>query len=332
MTGRSSHAAFDPLLGESQAVQRLRQVINTLSPLNTTVLLYGEPGTEKQTVARMIHDKNPAAWGKFIPVHLSAIPSSLLQGALFGHEEGAGQRSQPGYFERAENGTLFLQDIGDLDRLTQVRLLQILQDGQYVRAGGTEVLTAQTRIVVATSQNLKKLVQNGEFRQDLYYRLNFITVEIPPLRERSEDIPMLARHFVQKLSMRHDIRGASLSPEVIALLKSYHWPGNLHQLENSIQKLITPAKPPLPHSDDLLLERKTLATGKMQCDEFLPFAEVRDLFDHDRFQQLLRRTQDRFTAHRQGWTGQNPARSADDLLYNLQQRYNARGSETDNYN
>ncbi|MBN1467031.1 sigma-54-dependent Fis family transcriptional regulator [candidate division KSB1 bacterium] len=330
--GRFNQLASDALPGKSQAIERLVHVINTLSPLNTTVLLYGEPGTEKETVARLIHDKNPAASGEFVAVRLSAIPMSLTQEALFGQARGNGRRRvQPGYVERAANGTLFIEDIGDMDPVTQARLLQILQAGHSKRAATTGAVSAQARIVAGTSKNLKKLVQNGAFRQDLFYRLNFITLEIPPLRERSEDIPMLARHFLRKAAMRCGIRDAYLRPEVIAVLKDYYWPGNLRQLESTIQMLISRSAPSLPHDDDPLSERITSAPESMDCDQFLSIAEAKALFEYERFQHILRSALDHCSdlCLRRAAEQHHPPSSANDLFSSLPQRYNDPESETD---
>ena len=337
MTGRSNQTSIDPLLGESQAIQRLRHVINAISPLNTTVLVYGEYGTEKEIVARMIHEKSPMAGGHFIPVPISDIPNSLLEGALFGHEKllSGFSSSQQGYFDRAGEGTLFLDEIGDMDAPTQVKLLQILQFSQFERVGGRSAIPTNARIVAVTSKNLKKLVRNGEFRQDLFYRLNFVTMEIPPLRERADDIPLLARHFVKKISKKYNIRGVYLKPDTIAVMKNYHWPGNVRQLENFIEILVALPAASGMDINDFPIDGTYSHVVKICCDHYLPFAEAKTLFEHECFQRLLQAIQYNFSETIRGERETASSHSVahyNSILSSLSRRYIGPTSEIDRYN
>jgi transcriptional regulator with PAS, ATPase and Fis domain len=242
----------------------------------------------------MIHANSPKADNKFIPVHAASIPGTLLESALFGHERGAftgAYKNQPGFFEMAGNGTIFLDEIGEIDASTQVKLLRILQDGEYYRVGRSTPIHSKARVIGATHKYLKKLVRSGAFRQDLFYRLNIITLEIPPLRERREDIPILAKHFVQKFSKKHNIRGIYLLPETIKMLKKYDWPGNVRELENIIERLIALSDSDWVGVDQLPVEFFKSEPTRKDSDQFLPFAQAKALFERDYIIEALRRAQ-----------------------------------------
>ncbi|GLU31442.1 nitrogen regulation protein NR(I) [Trinickia caryophylli] len=238
---RGVHAAETTLadapemLGQAPAMQDMFRAIGRLSHSSATVLITGESGTGKELVARALHRHSPRANGPFIALNTAAIPKDLLESELFGHERGAftgAQAMRQGRFEQAENGTLFLDEIGDMPFDLQTRLLRVLSDGQFYRVGGHSPLRANVRVIAATHQNLESRVRQGLFREDLYHRLNVIRLRLPPLRERKEDIPLLARHFLQKSARDLGVEPKRVSDATLAYLASLPFPGNVRQLEN----------------------------------------------------------------------------------------------------
>ncbi|HEX3637525.1 MAG TPA: nitrogen regulation protein NR(I), partial [Paraburkholderia sp.] len=223
------------MLGQAPAMQDMFRAIGRLSHSAATVLITGESGTGKELVARALHRHSPRANGPFIALNTAAIPKDLLESELFGHERGAftgAQAMRQGRFEQAENGTLFLDEIGDMPFDLQTRLLRVLSDGQFYRVGGHNPLRANVRVIAATHQNLESRVRQGLFREDLYHRLNVIRLRLPALRERSEDIPLLTRHFLQKSARDLGVEPKRVSEEALAYLASLPFPGNVRQLEN----------------------------------------------------------------------------------------------------
>ncbi|MFM0740228.1 nitrogen regulation protein NR(I) [Paraburkholderia xenovorans] len=223
------------MLGQAPAMQDMFRAIGRLSHSAATVLITGESGTGKELVARALHRHSPRANGPFIALNTAAIPKDLLESELFGHERGAftgAQAMRQGRFEQAENGTLFLDEIGDMPFDLQTRLLRVLSDGQFYRVGGHNPLRANVRVIAATHQNLESRVRQGLFREDLYHRLNVIRLRLPALRERSEDIPLLTRHFLQKSARDLGVESKRVSEEALAYLASLPFPGNVRQLEN----------------------------------------------------------------------------------------------------
>ncbi|MCA8238863.1 nitrogen regulation protein NR(I) [Burkholderia cenocepacia] len=223
------------MLGQAPAMQDMFRAIGRLSHSAATVLITGESGTGKELVARALHRHSPRANGPFIALNTAAIPKDLLESELFGHERGAftgAQTTRQGRFEQAENGTLFLDEIGDMPFDLQTRLLRVLSDGQFYRVGGHNPLRANVRVIAATHQNLESRVRQGLFREDLYHRLNVIRLRLPPLRERSEDIALLTRHFLQKSARDLGVEPKRVSDDALAYLTSLPFPGNVRQLEN----------------------------------------------------------------------------------------------------
>ncbi|WP_233848400.1 nitrogen regulation protein NR(I) [Paraburkholderia sp. HD33-4] len=223
------------MLGQAPAMQDMFRAIGRLSHSAATVLITGESGTGKELVARALHRHSPRANGPFIALNTAAIPKDLLESELFGHERGAftgAQAMRQGRFEQAENGTLFLDEIGDMPFDLQTRLLRVLSDGQFYRVGGHNPLRSNVRVIAATHQNLESRVRQGLFREDLYHRLNVIRLRLPALRERSEDIPLLTRHFLQKSARDLGVESKRVSDEALAYLASLPFPGNVRQLEN----------------------------------------------------------------------------------------------------
>ena len=236
---------FAGLVGHSKPMQELFGVIRSIAETDVSVLIEGETGTGKELIARAIHYNSPRRSRRFVAVNCGALAETLLQSELFGHEKGAftgADARRKGIFEAADGGTLFLDEIGEISPGTQVKLLRVLQDGEFQRVGGSETIRVNVRILSATNQSVEAMVKSGRFRQDLYYRLNVFPIRVPPLRERREDIPLLVAHFIENAGrkMRKNIHG--VSPDAMALLIAYAWPGNVRELENVIQRLMVVAK------------------------------------------------------------------------------------------
>ena len=228
-----------PLIGRSPAMQEIYRVLARLMGTDLTVTVYGESGTGKELVARALHDYGKRRTGPFVALNMAAIPRELIESELFGHEKGAftgANQRYAGRFEQSAGGTLFLDEIGDMPLEAQTRLLRVLQEGEYTTVGGRTGLKADARIVTATHRDLRQLVRQGLFREDLFYRLNVVPLRLPPLRERSEDIPELVRHFFSVCESEGMPR-KSLDGEAMSLLRGYAWPGNVRELENLVRRL-----------------------------------------------------------------------------------------------
>jgi len=237
-----------PLIGRSAAMQEIYRVIARLTQTDLTVMIMGESGTGKELVARALHDYGRRRHGTFVAVNMAAIPKELVESELFGHERGAftGATNRGiGRFEQAEGGTLFLDEIGDMPLEAQTRLLRVLQQGEYTTVGGRVPIKTDVRIIAASNRDLRQLIQQGLFREDLYYRLNVVPLRMPPLRENAEDIPDLVRHFLRKAE-EEGLPTKRLDQEALELLKRYRWPGNVRELENLIRRLA------VLHSGDLI--------------------------------------------------------------------------------
>jgi two-component system nitrogen regulation response regulator GlnG len=228
-----------PIIGRSPPMQEIYRIIARLMGTDLTVMINGESGTGKELVARAIHDYGKRHGGPFIAVNMAAIPRELIESELFGHEKGAftgAAARKIGRFEQAEGGTLFLDEIGDMPLEAQTRLLRVLQSGEFMSVGGRTPIRADLRIVAATHRDLRQLVGQGLFRDDLFYRLNVVPIRVPPLRERSEDIPVLVQHFLGR-ARAEGLPGKTIEPDAMARLKSYPWPGNVRELENLVRRL-----------------------------------------------------------------------------------------------
>jgi two-component system nitrogen regulation response regulator GlnG len=239
------------LIGDSAPMQEVFRTIGRLSRSSISVLITGETGTGKEVIARVLHQHSPRSEGPFVAINTAAVPTELLESELFGHEKGSftgAHERRKGRFEEAAGGTLFLDEIGDMPLPLQTRLLRVLAEGDYYRVGGRDLLRADVRLLTATHQNLQLKIADGSFREDLYHRLNVITIEIPPLRERSQDIALLARHFLRQAADEMGLEVKHLSPETIQALKNKAWPGNVRQLQNLCQQLcvMAPGEQVLP--------------------------------------------------------------------------------------
>jgi two-component system nitrogen regulation response regulator GlnG len=229
-----------PLVGRSAAMQEIYRVLARLMQTDLTLMITGESGTGKELVARALHDYGKRRNGPFVAINMAAIPRDLIESELFGHEKGAftgAQNRSTGRFEQAEGGTLFLDEIGDMPMDAQTRLLRVLQQGEYTTVGGRTPIRTDVRIVAATNKDLKQSINQGLFREDLYYRLNVVPLRLPPLRDRAEDIPDLVRHFIQT-GEKEGLEGKRFETEALEVMKAYAWPGNVRELENLIRRLM----------------------------------------------------------------------------------------------
>ncbi len=256
------------MLGQAAAMQEVFRAIGRLSQSQVTVLITGESGSGKELVARALHRHSPVARGPFVAINTAAIPKDLLESELFGHERGAftgAQVQRRGRFEQADGGTLFLDEIGDMPLELQTRLLRVLSDGQFYRVGGHQAVKAQVRVIAATHQNLEQRVQAGQFREDLFHRLNVIRLRLPPLRERREDIAMLARHFLQHSARQLGMEAKRLAPAALAQLEAFAFPGNVRQLENICHWLTVMAPAQVVEPKDLPPEVRASSSSAAQA-------------------------------------------------------------------
>jgi len=240
--GRRYH--FDNIVANSPGMQEVLATVEQVAPTNATVLLGGESGVGKDMIARAIHQHSRRVSGPFVKINCTAIPENLLESELFGYEKGAftgAVAAKPGKFELADKGTIFLDEIGDMPGSLQVKLLRVLQEREFERLGGTKTIKVDVRVVAATNQDLRAALEQGTFREDLYYRLNVVPISIPPLRDHKEDIPYLVDHFVRRFAESSGKQIEGIMPEAMRLLVDFHWPGNVRELENIIERAIVMA-------------------------------------------------------------------------------------------
>ncbi|NQT83028.1 sigma-54-dependent Fis family transcriptional regulator [bacterium] len=232
---------FENILGNSAAMKRVFETVRQVAPTKANVLIVGDSGTGKELIANAIHNISPRKDKPFIAVHCAALSKSLLESELFGHEKGAftgAIASKPGRFERADGGTLFLDEVGEIDLDIQVKLLRFLEEWEFERVGGVKTIKVDVRLITATNRDPTKLVEAGRFREDLYYRLNVVTINVPPLRERKEDIPIMVSAFLAEFSLENKKDATSISPDVLEALVAYDWPGNVRELRNVVESLV----------------------------------------------------------------------------------------------
>ncbi|WP_321495138.1 sigma-54 dependent transcriptional regulator [uncultured Desulfobacter sp.] len=296
---------LDIIRSRNPGMKKIFDNVRSVAPTVATVLLLGETGTGKGTLARLIHWHSERYEKPFIAIHCGAIPENLIESELFGHEKGSftgAERKKPGRFEMAEGGTLFLDEIGTISPSTQIKLLQVLQDGSFTRVGGESVLKADVRIIAATNAKLEDLVKKGEFRKDLYYRLNIFPIEIPPLKDRLEDLDYLIQVFLKKLDVKYGKGIQKINDAVLKSLKRYDWPGNIRELENILErayilertKELTPAGFPL----EMLLSFDD--NVDQSCEGMMTLAQARqhavDTFEISYLRALLAQTNGKINA------------------------------------
>lgn len=232
---------FNEIIGKSPALRKTLEIVSQVADTHSNILIQGESGTGKELVARALHLNSSRRNKPFIIVNSGAIPESLLESELFGYKPGAftgAKHSKPGKFELADGGTLFLDEIGDMSPFLQCKILRAVQNYQIERLGGTHAISVDVRILAATNRDLRELIKKGMFRQDLYYRLNIMRINLPPLRERIEDIPLLAYYFLKRYNKREQKEIHNISLEALEILQTYHWPGNIRELENVIERSV----------------------------------------------------------------------------------------------
>ena len=256
------HYRFENIITKSPKMQQVIEVIKIVAKSNATVLIIGDSGTGKELVARAIHSQSHRRSRPFVAISCTALAESLLESELFGHEKGAftgAYAQKKGKFEAANRGSLFLDEIGEMSANIQVHLLRVLEEKEFTRVGGNELIKVDVRIISATNKDMKKAIASGEFREDLYYRLNVVSIELPPLRERREDIPLLAQHFLKKFTIENQKEITGFSPEATDFLLKYEWPGNVRELENTIERAVILAQNPSIKMADMSQENMPLA-------------------------------------------------------------------------
>jgi nitrogen regulation protein NR(I) len=308
----------DILVGQCAAMQEVYKAIGRVAPQDVTVLILGESGTGKELVARAIYHYSARAQNPFLAMNCAAIPETLLESELFGHEKGSftgAERKRIGKFEQCERGTLFLDEIGDMTPLTQTKILRVLQEKQFERVGGNEVIKTDVRIIAATNRDLAQFIEEGKFRRDLFYRLNVYTIKIPPLRERGDDMPLLAHHYLKRYSKELNKDVSRLAPETLEILQRYSWPGNVREMQSVLKQAILQATgpvllpeflpPPLHggdkpapaavvhaiHAEQLAEQDLThFIHDRLQAESTDLFAEFHALTERHLFVQVLRHT------------------------------------------
>jgi len=257
------------IVGETDEMREVLERVVQIAPVNSTVLITGESGTGKERIARGLHLLSPRRHRAFIAANVAALPETLLESELFGHEKGAftgaiGQRK--GFFELANNGTLFLDEIGELPLATQAKLLRVLEEREFMRVGGETPIRVDVRVIAATNQDLRYMVDAARFRRDLYYRLNVLHIELPPLRDRKADIPLLVESFIREASREHDRPQVAVSPEAMAILMDYDWPGNVRELKNLVESMVVLSPGRVIRPEDIPPEIRESRPG----ERFLP--------------------------------------------------------------
>jgi DNA-binding NtrC family response regulator len=280
---------YENIVAQSEKMQSVLALVERVAPTNATVLLGGESGVGKDLIARAIHQHSQRASGPLVKINSTAIPENLLESELFGYEKGAfsgATHTKPGKFELADKGTLFLDEIGDVPPAIQVKLLRVLQDREFERLGGTKTLKVDVRLVAATNRDLRAALEEGSFREDLYYRLNVVSIDIPPLREHKEDIPALAAFFLQRFAKESGAPVKSITPAAGKTLMDFHWPGNVRELENVIQRAVTLCPRDALDVDDIQIDHRTSSSSS---DPLLPEGMTLEKWEQEIIREALRR-------------------------------------------
>jgi DNA-binding NtrC family response regulator len=283
--------AHPNIVARSAKMQEVLAIVERVAPTNSTVLLGGESGVGKDLIARAIHEKSRRASGPFIKINSTAIPENLLESELFGFEKGAftgAAAAKPGKFELADKGTIFLDEIGDVPASTQVKLLRVLQEREFERLGGTKTIKVDVRLVAATNRDLRAALEQGTFREDLYYRLNVVPIDIAPLRERKGDIAELVNLFIARFSGDSGKPVDGITPEAMKILVNYHWPGNVRELQNVIERACALAKGDVLEASDIHLDLRP-AKSVDGANHFLPDGMTLEQWEDEMIQEALRR-------------------------------------------
>jgi DNA-binding NtrC family response regulator len=286
---------FKNIIAGSARMQEVLAMVVRVAPTSSTVLIAGESGVGKDLIARAIHEHSRRASGPFIKINSSAIPENLLESELFGYERGAftgATTSKPGKFELADKGTLFLDEIGDVPAAIQVKLLRVLQEREFERLGGTRTIKVDVRLVAATNRDLRAALEQGTFREDLYYRLNVVPINIPPLREHKEDVPALVDHFIRRYAAESGKPIHGIKPAALKALLDFHWPGNIRELQNIIERAIALSAGEVIEPSDIHLDTFTLRKGPATASpetHFIPDGMTLDQFEDEIIHEALRR-------------------------------------------
>jgi DNA-binding NtrC family response regulator len=282
---------YDNIVADSTKMQAVLALIERVARSNATVLIGGESGVGKDLVARAIHQHSQRAAGPFVKINSTAIPETLLESELFGYEKGAfsgATTSKPGKFELADKGTLFLDEIGDVPPAIQVKLLRVLQEREFERLGGTKTLKVDVRLIAATNRDLRAALEEGTFREDLYYRLNVVAIDIPPLRDRKEDVPGLVNFFLQKFAREMEKPAHTITPQAMKLLVDFHWPGNVREVENVIQRAVTLSSGSTLDVSDIQLDAPVARPNSAGSSHVLPPGMTLDQWEEEAIREALR--------------------------------------------
>lgn len=287
---------FDNIVGKSKGMKEIFKMVKQVADTRSTVLIMGESGTGKELISRAIHYHSPRKNHPFVTINCAAIPETLIESELFGHEKGAFTNAiekKPGRFEAAHQGTLFLDEIGELSLMTQAKILRFLEEKEFNRVGGSKTIKVDVRLITATNKDLPQLIKKGQFREDLYYRINVVPIVLPPLRERREDIPLLVDNFTKKFSEENQKKLKGVSKEALELMVSYEWPGNVRELENLIERVIAltnneyiqPDELPLP----IINQSKTNGLRESVLSGQISFSKAEEEFEKEIILDALRR-------------------------------------------
>jgi two-component system, NtrC family, response regulator AtoC len=282
---------YPNIVARSAKMQEVLALVERVAATPSTVLIGGESGVGKDLIARLIHQRSTRASGPFVKINSTAIPENLLESELFGYEKGAftgATTSKPGKFELADKGTLFLDEIGDVPPPTQVKLLRVLQEREFERLGGTRTIKVDVRLIAATNRDLRAALEQGTFREDLYYRLNVVPIDIPPLREHKEDIPELANLFLSRLAQRSEKKLDGIKPEALRALMDFHWPGNVRELENIVERACALARGPFIEGPDIHMDRTAERSVGAQAP-VLPEGKTLDQWEDEIIREAYRR-------------------------------------------
>ena len=288
---------FQNIVARSAKMQEVLGLVERVAATNSTVLIGGESGVGKDLIARAIHQNSRRASGPFVKINSTAVPDTLFESELFGFEKGAftgAMTAKPGKFELADKGTLFLDEIGDVPVPIQVKLLRVLQEREFERLGGTRTIKVDVRLIAATNRDLRAALEDGTFREDLYYRLNVVPIDIPPLRERKDDIPDLANHFLARYSSEHGKEIQQITPAALKVLTDYHWPGNVRQLENIIERAVTLSAGAVLDAADIHLDARPVpgaagSAGNAGGVPFLPEGMTMEQWEDELIREAMRR-------------------------------------------
>ncbi|MEK6682984.1 MAG: sigma-54 dependent transcriptional regulator [Nitrospirota bacterium] len=283
------------LIGRSEGFGQLMEQIRIAGPSNGRVLISGENGTGKELVARKIHSESTRRNKPFVEVNCAAIPETLIESELFGHEKGAftgATTMKKGKFELADGGTIFLDEIGDMSLATQAKVLRVLQEQEFQRVGGIKTIKVDVRVIAASNKNLKEALKKGNFREDLFYRLNVIPISVPPLRERKEDIPLLINHFIMEFSRENGARPKKIEADAVELFQQYPWPGNVRELKNAVERLMIMVQPPMIATADVLKilrsDSDPSEAGDFRFQRYNSFKDAVDAFEREYIANKLR--------------------------------------------